>query len=478
MNTVRAIARSTLILFVGQIITIVLSYLCTVFTARHLGAEGFGILSFAIAFTGVSCLLSDLGLSVLITREMSRNYSLAGKYIGNVLVIKIILTVLTLGFTAVVVNPLVYPFQTTIVVYFITLATILASFKNVFYSIFQVLQKMEYITIGNIIYSVLLLAGTIIAINRNLEITLFASVYFLASLISLGYSIYICSGKFVIPKIEFDLPFWKNLLKESIPFWMTSVFVVIYFKMDMVMLSMVKGDEAVGWYAAAYRLIDGLSFIPAVLMTVMFPIFSSCYVDSKASLELAFEKSLKFLTIVAIPIGVGTTILADEIIMIFYGSEYMPSATALKILIWANVLCFIDWTPSTLLNSTNRQRPFMVFTFIGAILNLVLNYILIPSWSYQGAGIATVITELVVGLLMLSYIQKTHNLLALLIDVISRSLISAVVMGIFVWIFKDYMLILLVPLAAIFYFCSLVMINGVGKDDLKILNQALKDKSG
>lgn len=478
MNMIRTIARNTLILFTGEIITILSSYLYTIFTARYLGAEGFGILSFAIAFTGISCLLVDLGLSVLTTREVSRNNLLAGKYIGNILAIKTILTILTLSFTGLVINLLVYPFQTVMVVYLITLATISTSFANIFYSIFQAFQKMEYISAGAIIYSVLMFAGTIIAINQNLEIIYFASIYFLVSLIALGYSTYICIKKFVIPKIEFDLPFWKSVLKESIPFWMTSVFVVIYFRMDMIMLSMIKGNEVVGWYAASYKLIEGLSIIPGVFMSVMFPIFSRCYIDSKKSLELAFKKSLKILVIIAIPIGVGTTILADEIIMFFYGSEYAHSAEALKILIWVSVLSFIHWTPATLLNSTNRQRTLMIFTCIGAILNLVLNYTLIPSLSYKGAGIATVITELVVGILMLSYIQKRLNLLTLLIDAIFKSLISAIAMGVFVWIFKDYMLILLVPLASIFYFCSLVIVNGVGKDDLKILNQALKDKSG
>ena len=473
MSVIKTIARNTLVLLAGQVITVVSTYFYTIYTARYLGAEGFGTLSFAIAFTGISCLLADLGLSILTTREVSRNNLLADKYAGNVLAIKTILTIITLGFTAIVINILGYPAKTIMVVYLITLSTIFTSFTNTFNSIFQAFQKMEYISLGRILYSILMFAGILIAIYENLDIISFALVYFFVSLIYLGYSLYICIRKFLIPKIELDFQFWKKLLKESIPFWMTSVFIIIYFRMDMIMLSMMKGNEVVGWYAASYRLLDGLSVIPAVFMSVMFPVFSKCYIDSKNSLDLAFKKSLKFLIIIAIPIGIGTTILADDIIMLFYGNEYAPSAIALKILIWASVLSFISWTPATLLNSTNKQRSLMIFTSIGAILNMVLNCLLIPSLSYKGAGIATVITEFVVGLLMLSHIQKTQNLLALLLDVIFRSLISAIAMGVFLLIFKNYTLLLLIPLASILYFISLFMIHGIGKDELNILKLSI-----
>ncbi len=474
MSVIKTIAKNTLVLLAGQVITVVLTYFYTIYTARYLGAEGFGILSFAIAFTGISCLLADLGLSVLTTREVSRNNLLAGKYVGNVLAIKTILTIITIVFTATVINIFGFPARTIMVVYLITFSTIFTSFTNTFNSIFQAFQKMEYISAGRILYSVLMFSGILITIYENLDIVSISLVYFFVSLFALGYSIYVCISKFVIPKIELDFQFWKNLLKESIPFWMTSVFVIIYFRMDMIMLSMMKGDEVVGWYAASYRLLDGLAVIPAVFMSVMFPVFSKCYVDSNNSLELAFKKSLKFLIIIAIPIGIGTTILADDIIMLFYGNEYAPSAIALKILIWASVLSFINWTPATLLNSANKQRTLMIFTSIGAILNMVLNYLLIPSMSYKGAGIATVITEFVVGLLMLSHIQKTQNLLALLLDVILRSLASAIAMGLFLLVFKNYTLLLLIPLASILYFISLFMVRGVGKDDLNILKSSME----
>jgi len=471
LNTIRAIAKNTAVLLVGQVIGIVLTYSYTIYTARYLRAEGFGILSFAIAFAGIICLLSDLGLSILTTREVSRNNMLAGKYIGNILLIKIILAIITLGFTAIVINLLGYPFKTVLVVYVITCSTMLTSFTGAFNSIFQAFQKMEYISFGTILSSVLMFTGTLFAVSKNFDLILFSSIYLLVNLIIFGYCLYICIQKFFLPKLEFDLPFWKKLLKESIPFWMTGVFVIIYFRIDMIMLSTMKGDEVVGWYAASYKLIDCLALMPNIFMSVMFPIFSKWYIDSKDSLEMAFRKSLKFITLIAIPIGIGTTILSNEIIVFIYGNEYAPSVKALIILIWASVLGFINWTPATLLNSTNQQKVLMTFTLIGAILNIALNFMLIPSFSYIGAAIATVIAELVVGLLMLYQIQKIQNLLGLLIEIISKSLISAILMAIFILIFKNCDLLLLIPAASIVYFVGLAIVKGIDVDDLHILNQ-------
>jgi O-antigen/teichoic acid export membrane protein len=257
------------------------------------------------------------------------------------------------------------------------------------------------------------------------------------------------------------------------PFWLNSVFVIIYFKIDMVMLSTMDGDTVVGWYAASYRLIDALGFIPAVLMSTMYPVFSKFHISSRDSLEFAFKKSFKLLTIIAIPIGIGTTILADRIIILIYGVQYFPSVVALQILIWASVLSFINYTPATYFTSTNRQRTLMLFTFVGAILNVVLNFILIPRFSYNGAAVATVFTELIVGLLMISNIHKIQSLSSFLGNVILKSLVAGTVMGVFLLIFQNYTLILLILFAAVLYFIALYFLNGFEKEDINLFNQIL-----
>jgi O-antigen/teichoic acid export membrane protein len=476
LNTVRRIAKNTLVLLFAQIISIGLGFFYIMYTARYLGAEGFGVLSFALAFTGLFGIFADLGLSTLVTREVSRDKSLASKYVGNVLSIKTILIVFTFSLIAIVINFLGYPEQTIKVVYLIGLSIIFSSFTVMFNSIFQAFEKMEYISISRILNSVLMLVGIMFAIRQGSSMVGFALIYFIVSAIVLVYNLTFCTLKFVKPKIEFDLDFWIRSLKESGPFWLTSIFVIIYFRIDMIMLSLMKDNAAVGFYAAPYKLIDVLGFIPAILMSVMFPLFSRFHLNSEDSLKLAFEQSFKYLFIIAFPIGVGTTLLADKIILLIYGIDYSPSIIALQVLIWASVLSFINWTPATLLNSTQKQRIVMIFTCFGAILNIILNFMLIPSMGYVGAGIATVATEFVVGFLMLLQLKSDYNeQFNKLQGTIVRSLNAGLIMGIFLVLFRSYPLFILIPVAIIIYSTILVISNGFTRDDFYLFKQVTKE---
>jgi O-antigen/teichoic acid export membrane protein len=474
LNSVRRIAKNSLVLLAAQAISMVLGFIYTIYAARYLGAEGFGILSFAVAFTGMFGLLGDLGLSTLATREISRDETTASKYLGNITSIKVFLVVITFGLTALTINILDYPQQTIKVVYIMALSTLLAVFGQTFNSVFQAFEKLEYISISKVLTSILMLVGALIAINHSLNIIYFASIYLIANATALIYNVFICTWKFVLPTLKLEFPLWKEITVDALPFWLTSVFVIIYFRIDIIMLSIMNGDSVVGWYSASYKLIDALIVIPGIFMSAMYPVFSKFYIHSKDSLVFSFNKSFKFLALIAIPIGIGTTVLAEEIILAIYGTEFSQSVIALQILIWANVLGFVNYAPATFFNSTNKQRTLMIVTFFGAVLNISLNFILIPLLSYKGAAIATVSTEFVVGLLLMYQIQKEQNIYSVIPNTLFKPLIAGIAMGLFILIFKNYSLILLICSASIFYFVSLFIINGFEKDDIKLLSQALR----
>lgn len=473
MTTVKKIARNNLFMFSGQIISIVFGFFYFIYMARYLGDKNLGILSTALAFTSIVGLLGDLGLSSLTIREVSRDRLLAPKYLGNIILIKVFLTIITFVATVIAIHILGYSEQTARIVYIITLSNIFANFSQTFSSMFQAFERFEYQSASIILTNTLMFAGILFAIGHKVGLTYFAFIYVIVNVIVLAYSFFTCLRKFAIPHLNIDWIFWKQTILESLPFWLNSVFVIIYFKIDMVMLSVMSGDAIVGWYSASYKLIDALGFIPAILMSTMYPVFSKFYVNSKDSLEFAFKKSFKILTIIAIPIGIGTTILAERIIVLLYGVQYAPSVIALQILIWASVLSFINHTPATYLTSTNKQRTLMIFTFMGAILNIILNFILIPLYSYRGAAIATVATEFIVGLMIVFGIYKIQNSSILLSDTIFKSLIAGAFMGIFLLLFQNYALILLILFAAILYFIVLYIINGFEKEDINLFNQAL-----
>ncbi|MBE3114353.1 MAG: flippase, partial [Actinobacteria bacterium] len=394
MNTVQRIAKNSLVLLASNIISNILGFFYVMYIARYLGAEGFGILSFVLAFTGIFSVFSDLGLSPLTVREVARDRSLVGKYLGNITVIKIILVIITFGLIAITINLLGYPKQTIIVVYFLALSVIFSSFSNIFNSIFQAYEKMEYQSIEQILSSILMLSGALFAISHGFSVIGFAFIYFLVRAVALGYSFAVYTWKFSLPKLELDWSFWKPTIKEALPFFLSAVVDIIAFKIDIIMLSMMKGDMVVGWYSAAYRLIEALMFIPATFAGAIYPVLSNFYVSSQESLKLIYKKSFKYLFIVGLPIAVGTTILAHKIILFIYKSGFTHSIIALQILIWTIPIIFLTYMFGTMLASINKQDLTLKILLLSMSLNVVMNLILIPRYSYIGASIATVITEL------------------------------------------------------------------------------------
>jgi O-antigen/teichoic acid export membrane protein len=468
MNTIQRIAKNTIVLIISNIIGKVLGFFFIMYTARYLGAGGFGVLSFAIAIVGLFAIFSDIGLSTLITREVARDKTLANKYVDNVVALKVLLVVLTFGLIALVINILGYPWQTIEIVYIIGLSMVFNAFTGTFNSIFQAFEKMEYTAIGGILNSALLLGGALFVIWRGYGLVSFAIVYLLGSATVLLYSFVISIRRFVIPRLKIELHFWRSLVVSAIPFSLIGVFAIIYMQIDIVMLSKMQGNEVVGWYSASYQLIRVLAFIPAFFMAAVFPVFSKLYYSSKNALMFGYKKSCGYLFIVAFPIAVGTMLLADRIILLIFGSEYAPAIIALQILIWVAVFSFVNWVFATVMNSINKQGILAFIFALTAIFNVFLNLILIPKISYIGASIASVASEVLLFILAFYFVSKYLCKLALH-KMIIRPIIAGLLMGGFILIFIKLNLGLLILLSALVYFIALYLMRGFSKEDVEIL---------
>ena len=445
------------------------------YTARYLGAERFGSLSFALAFTGLFGIFADLGLQQLTVREVARDKSLAERYLGNLAAMKLILVGLTYILIAVAINLLGYPEKTIKIVYLIALAVIVARFCTIFYAIFQAYEKMEYQSLGQILNSILMLGGAFFAISKRFDIIGFAYIYVIANIIVLIYASAICTWNLFLPRIKFDFGFWKPAIKEALPFGLTGIFVTIYYYTDTVMLSLMvsNANEVIGWYNAAYKLILVFLLIPIAYFTAIFPVISRLYKTSKDSLNFIYERSFKFMIILAIPIGVVTTLLANEIILLIFGWEYMPAVAALRILVWSSVFIFVGSVFSRLFESINRQGIVTKIAAIFAILNVFLNMLLIPKYSYIGASITTVITMF--AALVLSYIWSLKLDYPLqkkqLLDT-GKVAIGSVLAGIFIKLL-NLNLLGSILLFGLLYFIVLCAFKVIRKDDTNLFKRII-----
>ena len=484
MNTVQRIAKNTGVLFVSQVISYLLGFFYMMYMARYLGVAAFGILSVAIAFTRIFSTLSDLGLSTLMVREVARNRSLGAKYLANISLMKVILVSVTFGLIALTVNIMGYPERTITVVYFVALSVIFMGFTQVFYGFFRAFERMEYQGIGQMLNAALIFGGVVLAIKYRFSVVGFALLYPFAGVIVLGYNLTITRLRFPTPSsasgtkaLEFDWSFWKRTLKQSWPLAAAGIFHTIYFMIDRIMLSKMKGDAVVGYYSAAYNLISALSFIPSAFAVSLLPVMSNYFKTSRVSLNKLYQHSVRYMYLLALPITVGTILLSKRIIFMIYGVEYLHSARVLSILIWAELFIFVEVIMSHMLLSINKQKIILFTAGIGATINVVLNFLLIPGMSDTGAAIATVASD-IYFVISAAYFLSKYGYKLNFARIIPIPLAAAAIMGVFIYYFSQTTLLILIPLSILIYFAILFVTKYISNEDKTLLWQALRMKRG
>jgi O-antigen/teichoic acid export membrane protein len=469
MNTVQRIAKNTGILFSAQIIACILGFFYSIYMARYLGPVGFGVLSFAIALILIFGVFGDLGLSTLLTRELSKDKSLEEKYIGNFIPIKIILSILTYSLLVLFINLFGYSSQTLNVVYIIGLSMVANGFSQLFYGLFQSYEKMEYQSITLLINNTLIFLGVIYGISHGFNVSWFAFVYFIAGLAVLIFSLIIFIWRYNSFKLEIHFSYWKKSLILALPLSILLIFSVLTSRVDTVLLELLKGSTAVGWYSASYRMLDFLMYIPTLYTGAIFPVLSNFHVSSSESLKVMYEKSFKYLFIFSLPISAAITILAQHIILILYQNSYYQSILSLQILIWSIPFLFLMSMFGTMFVSINKAYAMVKITFISMIFNIILNLIFIPSYSYIGAAIITVFTGILGSVISFYYLSRFIYKIQLR-SVIIKPILATMIMSLFLLLVHINFLLLII-IATILYLGLLMVFKTFEKDDYDIFER-------
>ena len=466
MSKVKLIAENTSFLFIGNVGSKIVSLLSVILIARYLGDAGYGIYSFVFAFTSFFSIISELGISQVVVREISRSPEIAGKIVGNAILIKTVLSVLAFIAAIFSINIMGYPPETIKAVQIAALVLLVDIF-NTYSAIYEANLKMKYpiffLTIGNLLMLGLIVFITYFDLGLNLIILATVSVSATKNLL-----MFLFSTRFTKVNFDIDYQVCKYLLKSSLPLALSSVFIIIYYRIDTVMLSMMVGDAAVGIYSAGYRISETFMIIPSILMTSIFPLMSKYRGNSEQLLVFSYEKSIKYLFSLALPMAVGTTILSDKIMLTIYGDGFRGSATVLQILIWATAIVFINSATGTFFVSINKEKVTMFYTGVGVVINVLLNSILIPKYSYSGASIATVLTELSILIITLYSMPPIISKKKLISQNFS-SVLATIIMTIFLFTgVKNYFGLLTIIPSAIIYFIFYYVFKGIDVDDKKL----------
>lgn len=473
MSQIKTIFKNMSWLLISQIITSICGFIWTILMARYLGVDGYGLFGFAVSFTGILSILFDLGIGTHSVRHIATDNDSAPKYLGNIIPLKGLFSII--GFIIILIILILMKSDelTITVTLLFTIEQIIKKFVDFINSIFQAFELGKYQGISNTVLNVLLLIFILLSIFTNLGIYGIAIAYILANMIALIYCYYILINHITKPKYEFDQSFCKKTTLLAMPFAATAVLSSIYYSIDMVMLTHMIGNYATGIYNATYKLIGVLTLFYGIYIAVIFPVMSKFFKNDEKALLILFEKSIKYLMLIIIPIAISTMIYSKDIIYLIYGHQYDASSSVLSILIWTVCLLFINGAGNTFLNASYKEVSATKIYAIAAVFNIILNFVMIPHLTYNGAAITTVLSDLLIVLLQGHVIYKMgYKLNKKLFYDLGKIITGSIILGIALYFLNLNMWVAL-PVGIIIYFVSIYLLRLFDNDDKYVIREIL-----
>jgi len=469
----RIIAKNTTYLTFAYILQKVISFFYFIFIARMIGVDDVGKYTFAISFTTLSAVFIDWGLSQILIRESAKYKEKAQDYLAATLAFRILASIVVYGIVFLAINVFVnlagYDPITKQLVYLSGIVMIMDSFTLGFWGVFRGFQNLKYESIGVVGNQVIVILIGTAALLLGLPLHFLIVAFIGGSLFNL-----ILSATLIRKKLKLKLKFlWdkkliKFLLKLAFPFALLAIFGRMYGYIDQVLLYFLSGEKELAWYTAAYKMIFALQFIPSAFAAAIFPAMSHYFIRSHQELKDIFDKAMAYLTVLAVPMMFGLASLADNIIFKAYKEEYEPSIIVLKILAIGLIFVFLNFPIGSLLNATDRQVLNTKLVGITMVINLILNLILIPLFSFVGACIAFLCSH---GFLFFAGLFVARKIIPyskkLLLVTFAKTVLSGGIMSLVVVLTKPHINILIsIGLGAVVYFVLMILVKGLDKRDL------------
>ena len=405
-------------LFFERIVGMAVTFFVGVYVARYLGPANFGLLSYAGSFVGLFAAIGTLGLDSILVRELVKDEKQRDELLGTTFVLKIIGSIFVLIIVLIAVRFTNNDNFTNLLIYIIVIGTIFQSF-NVINFYFQAKVLSKYTVYAQIFSTILCSVIKLLLIYFNMGLIYFATVTLLQSIIlASGLIVMYIKQKSSLFNWSVNYGLAKDLLKDSWPLMLSGIAISIYMKIDQVMIKNILDAEAVGNYAVAVRLSEIWYFIPIAITNSLFPAIINAKKISEKLYYKRLQKLYSLMIWLSIGIALPATFLANNIIRVLFGIQYQYAAGVLRIYIWAGVFVFLGVASSQYLLAENYTKISFLRTFIGAVVNVILNIILISKYGINGAAMATVISYFVATFFIL-FIPKTSNQVVLMLKSIN-----------------------------------------------------------
>ncbi len=388
------ILKNSLWLIGSEIIAKLVLFGVVILLARHLGAEGYGKLQFALSFAGIFGMFMDLGMNSLAVRELSRMRERFAVFTPNVIFLKLVLFVASIAIMYGILIAIGKPPQ-------IIVLSLMACFYYLFQSlieflryVYQAFEKMYLQAYSRLFYCLLLGAGVALLVFKNVGVIAIMAGYVFAIALTFVFSFLLFSRKIGTFPFKIDVAFIKQLLKVVFPFTLIAVIAIINLRIDTIMLSLMLDDKAVGIYSVAVSLLTAVMFVPGYFSVSLAPSMNRFFKTDVRKLLVMFKSVFWVMLLLGVAGGLALFFVSKPVLTVFFGAEYAPSVPVLQILSASFFLSFVLLIAGSVCVAIDKQKFYAAVIAVSVFINIVLNYLLIKSIGISGAAVGTVIAQL------------------------------------------------------------------------------------
>jgi len=464
MVVARKIAYNVMVSSISKVFSTILALVSIAFITRYLGKEGFGDYATVLAFLSFFAAIADLGLYQISTREISKDGADEKKIMGNVFALRIISALAVLAIAPIIVLFFPYPGEVKTGIIIAATSFLFSSSYQVLNGIFQKNLAMDKVAVSELVGKVFQVGFVIFAVKARLGFNWIIAALLFNMIISFAI-VYLWSKKYLRFSLKFDLKYWKIFLIESAPLGIAAVITFAYFKMDTVILSVLKSSGEVGIYNAAYKVLENITFFPGMIVGLIFPLMAKYIFTDQKTFRAICDKTFKVFVILTVPLIIAILFLANGIIGIIGGGGFAEAAPVLRMLVFALAFIFFGNFFNGILIAGNLQKKLMLVLSFAAVVNIGLNLIFIPKFSYYGAAGVSVLTEFLVVSITL-YLSATKIKYTPKTEKVGSIAMAGGAMALFLFFFQQSNFIFLAISSSLIYFVFLWLFKAIKTEEI------------
>ena len=392
----RRMTRGFAALSAGRVATLALQLLSFALVAAALGPSGVGAYTFALAFYGLFAYVTNFGVRTIAMRDITQAPEREREVVVNLFYLRVLLGLV--AYAALVVVLLLGGYsaverQAGLVTGVLLVVLALESFQV----ILEVRLRMGWVSIAAVVQGVVLAVGTVVAMWQDAGVLGFLWVFVASNVANFAIV-----GTVALRQVD-GLAWrprprlWGHLAKAALALGLAQLFITLYYRLDLLILAAIKPADDVGQYGAAYRVLETFIVVPSLAMTVLTPVIAASVVAGAVVLQRRYGHLMHLIAVLSFPVAVAGALTAARLFPTLPGfGEFGGAGVALAVLSPAAPCIFFGTALSAVLVSAHEQRRLLSVSFVGLLLNVALNVVLIPRYSYVGAAVATTLTEIAV----------------------------------------------------------------------------------